>query len=179
MFLISAKFLLAILFCLPLLISCGDDTGNSNPNNPENPNNPIPDPEGTMTVNISETTYANFYDGDRGVGAVNWIRPNNIRISGDAMGISYNSICNIGKINGLGEISKIPSSGFTQPVTYYGVNTSLACEVGHGYVIKLEQKESNEIIKIIYVRLYIVESIISTSGGIMGARIKYQYPFEP
>jgi len=28
-----------------------------------------------------------------------------------------------------------------------------------------------------YARMYVVESIVSTSGGVMGAKAKYQYPF--
>jgi hypothetical protein len=48
--------------------------------------------------------------------------------------------------------------------------------VGHGYVIKLESSDGSYIE---YLRLYVVESIVSTDGGIMGAKVKYQYPFVP
>jgi hypothetical protein len=84
---------------------------------------------------------------------------------------------------GLGNITKIPTSGFTEPAVY---NSSAACEEGHGYVIKFELYDyDNEEGKMInreepvYARLYVVESIISTTGGIMGAKVRYQYPFEP
>jgi len=31
----------------------------------------------------------------------------------------------------------------------------------------------------VYARLYVVEPIVSTVGGIMGAKVKYQFPFIP
>jgi hypothetical protein len=39
---------------------------------------------------------------------------------------------------GLGNITKIPTSGFTIPK--WLSDNSVACEVGHGYVIKYESK---------------------------------------
>ena len=77
----------------------------------------------------------------------------------------------MGSMKGLGNITQIPNSGFTVP---YYENISVACEAGHGYVIKFENTDFE-----LYVRLYVVESIVSTNGGIMGAKVKYQYPFEP
>ena len=73
------------------------------------------------------------------------------------------TIANVGKVNGLGSITKIPNSG-------YAVQASV--EVGHGYVIKASDGT--------YARLYVVDWITySGSGGIAGAKVKYQYPFEP
>jgi hypothetical protein len=97
------------------------------------------------------------------------------------------SICNLGAMKGLGNITAIPSSGFTVPMSS---NYSVACEAGHGYVVKIEGKlEGTEAGKIkgksegygltIYVRLYVEEPIVDTFGGIMGAKVKYQYPFNP
>jgi hypothetical protein len=71
----------------------------------------------------------------------------------------------------LGNITKIPTSGFTVP-SY--VDRSVACEEGHGYIVKIESETVVE-----YFRLYVVESIVSTTGGIIGSKVKYQYPFEP
>ena len=78
------------------------------------------------------------------------------------------SICNLEKMSGLGNITKIPSSGFSAPAK---TNSAIACEVGYGYVIKFSD--------IHYVRIYVAESIVSTSGGIIGAKVKYQSPFVP
>jgi len=174
MFLLSAKFLLAILICLPL--SCNKDDST----NPNNPGNSVPDPEGTVTANISEMTDFEFTDDNLGLGRLAWSRPDNIALCGAwyiGENRCYASICNIGKVNGLGSIKNIPSSGFSTP-TFNEWNNSTACEKGHGYVIKFD-KRNNGTVKIIYVRLFVVETIISTTGSIMGAKVKYQYPFEP
>jgi len=179
MFLISAKFLLAILFCLPLLISCGKDVS-SNPNNPDNPNNPLPDPEGTITSNISTSTFIGLNGWSLG-----WISPDNFHFaSGWSTGTGYPnyyfvriSVCNLGTKKGLGNIQSIPTNGYSAPTVS---SKSIACEVGHGYVFKVEILDNNEPTgEIFHVRLYVEKSLISTSGGIMGAKVKYQYPFEP
>ena len=68
---------------------------------------------------------------------------------------------NVGKVNGLGNIEKIPSTGYV---------TKLSVEPGYGYVFKIMDT---------YARLYVVDWMIDTDGGIMGAKVKYQYPFEP
>ena len=49
-----------------------------------------------------------------------------------------------------------------------------AVEPGSGYVFKISDGYSDT-----YGRLYVVEWIVSTSGGIMGAKVKYQYPWKP
>jgi hypothetical protein len=85
----------------------------------------------------------------------------------------YVFICNLGAMKGLGNITSIPSTGFTVPAR---TNYSVACEVGHGYVDNPAYDDRTEVV---YVRLYVVESIIDTGGGIMGAKVKYQYPFVP
>jgi hypothetical protein len=125
--------------------------------------NKVPDPPGTITANISENTRIDVYSS-----YIRWCTPDNFDLEG-----YYISICNLGAMSGLGNITKIPTSGFTAPRSR---NTSVACEEGHGYVIKLEYSSGSNPI---YVRLYVVESIVSTTGGIMGAKVKYQCPFEP
>jgi hypothetical protein len=96
----------------------------------------------------------------------------------------------IGAVAGLGNVRQIPSVGW---------GNDFACEQGHGYVIKIQGNSvskgrylyrNDDDVQITpsdpdyweetqYIRLYVVEPIISTDGGIMGAKIKYQYPFNP
>jgi len=76
-------------------------------------------------------------------------------------------------MKGLGNITQIPTSGFTIPASTI---STVACEAEHGYVIKYENTSTSQVV---YVRLYVVEPIISTTGGVMGAKVKYQYPFVP
>ena len=47
----------------------------------------------------------------------------------------------------------------------------MSVERGYGYVIKDVDGT--------YARLYVVDWIVSTSNAIIGAKVKYQYPFNP
>jgi hypothetical protein len=145
---------------------------------PDNPHNSVPDPAGTITANISESTGILEWNVGSGDFRVRWCKPDNFRLQGYSEFITYMliSVCNLGTVAGLGNITEIPTSGFSNPT--FDTNTEVACEVGHGYVIKIEGFSST-IKPTVYIRLYVVESIVSTSGGIMGAKVKYQYPFEP
>ncbi len=137
-----------------------------------NPNTSVPDPAGTITSNISENTYINFYETEQHyIGRLLWAKPDNFYLEGGNN--FYISICNMGRMNGLGNITHIPTSGFSAPT--YNSSKEIACEAGHGYVIKIEKPT---FAKTYYARLYVVEPIVSTTGGIMGAKVKYQYPFE-
>lgn len=88
----------------------------------------------------------------------------------------YNSgllveFASIGKVEGLGQISKVPSSGWAQEVSIF---------VGHGYVVrwahvsrdifgKIENYESGYK----YKRIYVHDEILSTSGGVIGYIVSY------
>ena len=81
----------------------------------------------------------------------------------------------VGSVSGLGAVKQIPASGWA---------ASVAVIPGHGYVGKCASKEySNgqlEVVSTTYVRFYVKSYVISaTSGGVMGADIKYQSPFVP
>jgi hypothetical protein len=145
--------------CLPF--GCSKD-------DPDDPDNKVPDPPGTVTANLSDRTKISVRNNTE----IYWYTPDNLILYGYNSG-DYLSICNLGAMSGLGNITKIPTSGFTAPSRS---DSSVACEAGHGYVIKFERYDGSNIE---YLRLYVVESIVSTTGGIMGAKVKYQYPFVP
>jgi hypothetical protein len=159
-------------------------SGCSKDDDPDNPSNAVPDPVGTITANISESSSTEISIVVNNVsynGSIRWYPPDNFHLHASFTfngpnGNRYNgnvSICNLGAMQGLGNITAIPSSGFTVPSVE---NRTVACEAGHGYVVKFVDVENDNII---YVRLYVVEPIVSTLGGIMGAKVKYQYPFIP
>jgi hypothetical protein len=155
---------------------------------PSDPDNLVADPQGTITANISDgsSSQIEIIEGGSMLAVIRWTSPDNFYLDG-YLGGSYGyyddeiqrhryyqvSICNLGAMSGLGNITKIPTSGFTIPSSG---NSSVACESGHGYVVKVEKHDGSNLI---YVRLYVVEPIVSTTGGIMGAKVKYQYPFKP
>ena len=74
------------------------------------------------------------------------------------------TIASIGSVRGLNKVNKIPQSGWTDRV---------AVNPGNGYVIRFEGScESGTFCH--YARVYVKEWIESTSGGIIGAIVRYE-----
>lgn len=72
-------------------------------------------------------------------------------------------IADAGSMTGLGCVTSIPTSGFT---------TAAAATLNHGYVMKLYDGT--------YVRFFFDQWMTSSiTGGVTGARIKWQWPFRP
>jgi hypothetical protein len=157
---------LMMIFLLSM-IACGKKDDNDNPDIPSDPNIPVADPAGTVTANISENTEIEI-NGTYGYNYIGWISPDNFYVHGRY----NNSICDLGFMRGLGNITSIPTVGYTTPTRS---NKTVACETDHGYVVKFEDTNSGEVI---YVRLYVVEPIVNTLDGIMGAKVKYVYSVE-
>ncbi|MDR0968966.1 MAG: BACON domain-containing protein, partial [Lentimicrobiaceae bacterium] len=141
---------------------------NDEPVNPNNPDTPVADPEGTITANISETTHINVPGG----GTIAWVNPNNFSLSSNSNTLV--SICDMGAMKGLGNIVKIPETGYTIPTS--DIITDVASQIGHGYVIKFERQ--SQTIPPVFVRLYVEEPITNAFDEILGVKVKYQYPFE-
>ena len=164
-------FLIQALMALSLVVAVGCSK-NDSPDEPDitppvvDPNIPVKDPEGTITANISTSTQIDVPN----FGTIKWTGPDNFYLICKADNYRV-SISNMGTMQGLGNITGIPQAGYTTPANS---NTTVACEGGKGYVVKFDNGSS-----VLYVRLYVVESIISTSGGVMGAKVTYQFPFEP
>lgn len=79
------------------------------------------------------------------------------------------TIASIGSVRGLSKIKQIPQSGWTD---------RLAVNPGNGYVIKFEGScESGTFCH--YARVYVEEWIESTSGGIIGAIVRYEGNWKP
>lgn len=150
-------FLLCIAFGALFFSSCSkdDDAENDNSGPVINPDKNIPDPKGTITMNMMV--------GDDG---------NSVTIK-DFGTIKINSAYNfggcqfvsLGKIKGLGNVTAIPQDGWND---YVAVNS------GEGYAVRLGGGNS-----IRYARLYVVSEIAGTSGGIIGYTIKCQALFAP
>ena len=166
--------LVAILLCLPLMIGCGKD-GTDNPTTPNNPDNPVTDPEGTITLavrNWDNGRTTAIADGCNGFFA---IRGDNNFAGGSQSYEAIWSFATIGQVYGVGSIKKIPTNGFSHWA---------AVKPGYGYVAKcINQKWENGewvVVDTAHVRIYVDAWINSaTTGGVMGATIKYQSPFVP
>lgn len=155
-------FLLCVAFGALFFSSCSkdDDAENDNGGVVINPDKNIPDPKGTITMNMMV--------GDDG---------NSVTIK-DFGTIKINSAYNfegcqfvsLGKIKGLGNVTAIPQDGW---------NDYVAVNPGEGYVVRVAERYDYISYNYRYARLYVVSEIAGTSGGIIGYTIKCQALFAP
>ena len=130
------------------LSSCGGDEPDPNGGEIINPTKPVADPDGTITLSMRDYDNGETYILDR-----IYIKNENFKGA---------DIASVGSVNGLGNVSTIPTTGWTNEV---------AVVPGNGYVAYLDNRD-------MFVRIYVIDYITSTGGGIMGADVKYQYPFK-
>lgn len=156
-------FLLCVAFGALFFSSCSkdDDAENDNGGVVINPDKNIPDPTGTVTLNIMIGDDENKRVDINGFGTIQ------INSAYNFVGYDYNySFVSLGKMKGLGNVTAIPQDGW---------NRSVAVNPGDGYVVRCKRYYSDELY--IYARLYVVSEIAGTSGGIIGYTIKCQAPF--
>ena len=144
------KFFILLLvtvgvFALP---SCGSDEPDPDNGSKIDPTKPVADPDGTITLSMRDYNNGCTFILDRLI-----IKDENFRGA---------DIASVGSVNGLGNVSTIPTTGWTNEV---------AVVPGNGYVAYLDNRD-------MFVRIYVIDYISSTGGGIMGADVKYQYPFK-
>lgn len=139
-------------------VGCGeDDEPTSGKNNAEEQLNPEGDPEGTVTVNIGN-------DGkSMNLGGIS------IRMTED------NNFSTVSTTDGLLSVGKVQGLSSVRNVSSVGWGSNVLVQPGYGYVLRELLRGS--IYR--YARLYVEDYVTTTSGGIMGAKIKYQYPFYP
>lgn len=157
-------FLLCVAFGALIFSSCSkdDDAENDNGGVVINPDKNIPDPKGTITMNMMVGD-----DKDKSV-SINDFGTIQINSAYNFMGYegsSYYSFVSLGKMKGLGNVTAIPQDGW---------NYSVAVNPGEGYVVRYKGYYDSQAI---YARLYVVSEIAGTSGGIIGYTIKCQAPF--
>lgn len=156
-------FLLCVAFGALVFSSCSkdDDAENDNGGVVINPDKNIPDPKGTITMNMMVGD-----DKDKSV-SINDFGTIQINSAYNFMGYegsSYYSFVSLGKMKGLGNVTAIPQDGW---------NYSVAVNPGEGYVVRNTYYYGNTT----YARLYVVSAIAGTSGGVIGYTIKCQAPF--
>ena len=128
--------------------SCGDDEEDNT-----NPNNGQPVNPGT-TVNDPEGTISlSMRNADNGKTKLDDIYIKNENFVGA-------SFVSVGAVKGLGNVSTIPTAGWADQVSVIA---------GNGYVAYSNDQ---------FYRIYVVGDIVATTGGIIGADIKYQEPFK-
>lgn len=157
-------FLLCVAFGALIFSSCSkdDDAENDNSGPVINPDKNIPDPKGTITMNMM------VGDGEDKSVSINDFGTIQINSAYNFMGYkgsSHYSFVSLSKLKGLGNVTAIPQDGW---------NRSVAVNPGEGYVVRYMSGSY-----VIYARLYVVSEIAGTSGGIIGYTIKCQAPFAP
>ena len=156
-------FLLCVAFGALFFSSCSkdDDAENDNGGVVINPDKNLPDPTGTVTLNIMIGDDENKRVDINGFGTIQ------INSAYNFVGYDYNySFVSLGKMKGLGNVTAIPQDGW---------NRSVAVNPGDGYVVRCKRYYDAE--QYTYARLYVVSEIAGTSGGIIGYTIKCQAPF--
>lgn len=156
-------FLLCVAFGALFFSSCSkdDDAENDNSGPVINPGKNIPDPKGTITMNMM------VGDGEDKRVTINDFGKIQINSAYNFVGYSSDySFVSLGKMKGLGNVTAIPQDGW---------NRSVAVNPGDGYVVRCKRYYSDELY--IYARLYVVSEIAGTSGGVIGYTIKCQAPF--
>lgn len=163
-------FLLCVAFGALIFSSCSkdDDAENDNSGPVINPDKNIPDPTGTVTLNIMIGDDENKRVDINGFGTIQ------INSAYNFVGYDYNySFVSLGKMKGLGNVTAIPQDGW---------NRSVAVNPGEGYVARLVSggyydDNYSYSYSYRYARLYVVSEITGTSGGVIGYTIKCQAPF--
>lgn len=163
-------FLLCVAFGALFFSSCSkdDDAENDNGGVVINPDKNIPDPKGTVTLNIMIGDDENKRVDINGFGTIQ------INSAYNFVGYDYNySFVSLGKLKGLGNVTAIPQDGW---------NRSVAVNPGEGYVARLVSggyydDNNSYSYSYRYARLYVVSEIAGTSGGVIGYTIKCQAPF--
>jgi len=132
-------------------VACGDDDEGGTRDNPST----SADPAGTIVANLANNNWVNLPGG----ASIKLNTSNNLQMS-------YYEIVSVGSVNGLSSINKVPENGWS---------TQVAAIPGYGYIIRRSYYDSSsQTTKYEYVRLYVVDWMTSTTGGIMGCTVKFQ-----
>lgn len=138
----AAGVLSAVLL---LLASCSK----SDEGNPENPNEAVADPAGTVTLSMRNGNNGSTRLGNTGI------------YIDKADNFTGGYFVSLGAMRGLGNVTRIPDSGWTDQV---------AVVPGEGYVAYSSSNDQ-------FYRLYVKEYTVNIANEVIGAEVKYQTPF--
>lgn len=162
------KFICALLIGVLSVgfVSCGNDDDEPKHEEVVDPTKPVADPLGTVSLSMH-----NESNGDTSLGHIGIGDDNNFYDNDTYYSQLY--FADMGEMAGIGNITSIPMAGWAKKVQV---------KPGHGYVAYQRSYstwngETTYSDPTIY-RIYVNDYITGGSGGIIGAEIKYQTPFE-
>lgn len=139
---------------LPLAItSCGDDTDDPSTNTTK-------DPDGTIIVNVSHSSrseVANF--------EIELTESYNLQVYKYMTPDNFISI--VGPVKSIANITTTEASVRNLTWSY-----SAAAQVGYGYLLRLYHSRINDVFYYDYYACYVDSEIASTSGGVLGYKLK-------
>ena len=142
--------LFLVLFTCTIFFSCSDDSSDDLSN----------DPQGTILINLNSgdgdlLTISDYFT-NGGYFSID-IEYNN---TGNFATYNINTyLVDVGSVKNISSITTVPDTGW---------RTTLACEKGHGYIVRVSYLGENY-----YIRIYVVDSSNER------AKVKVQYRFEP
>ncbi len=142
------KALLSLALFALVAVGCGKDEGGESKYESEL--------EGVVTIGLDQNTYYTM----SGTLDLTWRNPDNLYAY-------WGEIASVGKVSGLAGVKSIPTAGWAP---------RLACEVGHGYVMRGRRTLDEPYV---YARIYVVERVVSKAWGVVGVKVRVQYPFAP
>lgn len=153
-------FLLQLMVILAVVLvtnSCSREDDNLDGDGNIKPDVEVPDPEGTIQLSMMSGDVSNATMID-----------NLFYIGGD-YNFSGGSDCyfaSLGEVKGLGNISYVPTTGWANKVALRAGCGYVACQYSYWH------KEPT------FYRIYVSDYVVNETGGIIGADVKYQKPFE-
>lgn len=141
-------------------VACGDDDEGGTRENPST----AADPVGTIIANLANNDWVSISGSGSSYREIKLNTSNNLQVSNL-------DIVSIGSVNGLSSINKVPENGWSSEV---------AAIPGYGYIMRwvtsssYDESSKTYIHTYGYARLYVVDWMTSTTGGIMGCTVKYQ-----
>ena len=151
---LKAMLVFVVALTCVVISACGDDNDDETSSGGTiNPTANVPDPEGTIEVSMRKKG-----QGDTRIDKIYINESDNFKVESDYWsGSGY--IASYGMVNGLGNVSNIPIAGWASEVTV---------KPGYGYVAYHAGT---------FYRMYVSDYIVATTGGVIGAEVKYQKPF--
>lgn len=141
------------LFCLAVFVLAA---GCKKEDDANNPNAVVPDPTGTISLSMRNSSNGGTVIDVENSGSDIFIAQDDNFTGG--------LFASLGAMKGLGNVTYIPETGWANKV---------AVNPGEGYVCASIGNTG-----VTYIRMYVVDYILSSiSEGVIGANIKYQYPF--